>query len=133
MANGNSKKREEQITELVSELRYLRTVIREVGEGFIMRKESEIEALIEYLATLASTELRTISPDWLRQIRHLKVKPAKGRLKDLKHIDLIIEEFHNTAANIRTTPPVRRKKPAKGPESPSPGQLIDHAAADPSL
>jgi hypothetical protein len=133
VVNGNQKKREELMTELVSELRFLRKLIHEVGEGFIIRKESEVEALVEHLATLSSTELRTVSPDWLRRIRHLKVKPAKGRLKDLKHIDLIIEELHSTAAELGSAALVRKKKSAKVAAPPSPGHTIDTASADPPL
>ena len=38
-------------------------------------------------------KLRTEAPNWLHQIRSLKLKPAKGLIKDMKGIDAFIEEL----------------------------------------
>src|SRR5689334_12801335 len=76
--------------ELVAELRHLRGAVREVGEGFILRREGEIEAVISQLETVPTPLLKRESPGWLHEIRGLKLKPAKGRLKDLKEIDELI-------------------------------------------
>ncbi len=79
--------------ELVRELKHLRGVVREVGESFILRREGEIETIIGHLAAIPAAPLKAEAPDWLHDIRELKLKPAKGRLKDLKEIDELIEEL----------------------------------------
>jgi hypothetical protein len=79
--------------ELLAELKYVRGLVQEVGENFIMRKQGEIETLISYLAELPPTKVRDIAQDWQRQFRVLSVKPAKGRLKDLKRLDAILEQL----------------------------------------
>ncbi len=76
--------------ELTMELRQLRRLVREAGESFILRREGEIETLIEQLETLPAGKIKGTAPEWLRALRHLKVKPAKGRLRDVKDIDHLI-------------------------------------------
>lgn len=83
--------REAILEELVGELRRLRAGVREVGESFILRREGEIEAAISQLETVPTALLKRESSGWLREIRGLKLKPTKGRLKDLKGIDELIE------------------------------------------
>ncbi len=79
--------------ELVSELKHLRATVREVGENFILRREGEIETIIGLLATIPAAPLKKEGPDWLHEIREAKLKPAKGRLKDLKELDALIEDI----------------------------------------
>ncbi len=86
---GNGAAREE----LVRELKHLREVVREVGESFILRREGEIETILSHLAAVPAGALRSEAPVWLREIHSLKVKQAKGRLKDLKGIDKLIAEL----------------------------------------
>ena len=76
--------------DLMRELKHLRAAVREVGESFILRREGEIETIIGLLATIPAASLKTGAPDWLHEIRELKLKPAKGRLKDLKGLDELI-------------------------------------------
>lgn len=83
--------REAVMEELVAELRQLRGVVRDAGEGFILRREGEIEAIISHLAAVSPSSLKRESAGWLHAIRELKLKPAKGRLKDLKGIAELIE------------------------------------------
>ena len=83
--------RDAVMEELAGELRHLRAAVREVGESFILRSEGEIETLISHLAAVPTALLKRESTVWLREIRDLKLKPAKGRLKDLKGIDGLIE------------------------------------------
>jgi hypothetical protein len=88
-----STSREAVETELVAELRHLRAAVRDAGESFILRAEGEIETVISNLAAVPTPLLKGRSPGWLHEIRALKLKPAKGRLKDLKVIDRLIEEL----------------------------------------
>jgi hypothetical protein len=86
---GNGKVREE----LAGELKHLRALVREVGENFILRREGEIETIITNLAATPLRKLRAAAPGMLHDIRTIRLKPAKGRLKDLKGIDALIEEL----------------------------------------
>ena len=79
--------------ELGHELRHLRALVREVGESFILRREGEIEALIGHLATVPPAVLRSEAATWLRALHGLEVKPDKGRTKDLKGIDALVEDL----------------------------------------
>lgn len=79
------------LEELVGELRRLRGAVRDVGEGFILRKEGEIELVISQLENVPTALLKRESRGWLNEIRGIKLKPAKGRSKDLKGIDELID------------------------------------------
>jgi hypothetical protein len=81
--------------ELAQELKHLRGLVREVGENFILRREGEIETIIANLAAISPRKLRAAAPGLLHDIRTLRLKPAKGRLKDLKGIDELIEDLTN--------------------------------------
>lgn len=113
MDNGYRRNRQELLSGMTNEFRYLRNIIREVGEAFVIRRESQVEALVDVLGTLSTDDLRSLAPKWLHQLRQLKVKPTKGRLKDLKQIDLIMEEFSNMIAELQAAVQVKPKKPAK--------------------
>lgn len=79
------------LEELTHELKHLRGLVRETGERFILRREGEIETIISHLDAVPPGILRKVAPNWLHEIRGLKLKPAKGRMKDLKEIDALIE------------------------------------------
>ena len=79
--------------ELIQELKHLRSLVREIGEQFILRREGEIETIISNLAAVPVAKLRTEAPGLLHEIRSLRLKPDKGRLKDLKGLDGMIEEL----------------------------------------
>ena len=79
--------------EIVAELRHLRAAVRDAGESFILRAEGEIENIITHLEAVPTPLLKRRSPGWLHEIRTLKLKPAKGRIKDLKGIERLIEEL----------------------------------------
>jgi hypothetical protein len=79
--------------DLSRELKQLRTLVREVGENFILRREGEIETLISNLAAVPPRKLRAVAPGLLHEIHSLRLKPPKGRLKDLKEMDRLIEDL----------------------------------------
>jgi hypothetical protein len=81
------------LEELVQELKHLRGLVRETGEQFILRREGEIETIISNLAAVPAGKVRSEAPGLLHEIRSLKLKPAKGRIKDLKGLDNLIEEL----------------------------------------
>jgi len=76
--------------DFIRELKLLRTLLHEVCDNFTLRREGNIETIISCLATVPRKKLRVMLPEWLRDIGSLKLKPQKGRLKDLKEIDRII-------------------------------------------
>lgn len=103
---------DDQLEEFVRELKLLRTLVREVGESFILRREGEIETLLGYTETLPGRELRRRLPEWLGELRRLKLKPRKGRLRDLKEIDRLVEELTEALVEAQGTTlgPVRKRK-----------------------
>lgn len=97
--------------ELIRELKHLRVVAREVGENFILRREGEVEAVIANLAGVPPTKLRAVANELIRSIHNLKLKPEKGRLKDLKELDQLIgalAERVMTAQDCGKTPHKKR-------------------------
>jgi hypothetical protein len=82
--------------DLSRELKLLRILARDAAENFILRREGNIETFLACLMTLPRKKIRDKAPEWLRQIRSLKLKPQKGRLKDLKAIDQCIAALKAT-------------------------------------
>src|SRR5512137_2758902 len=111
-SRGESKRpaRAEVQEELSREFRHLRTLVREVGENFILRQEGEIETALGNLEALSAARLRSLAPDLLQELRKLKVKPAKGRFKDVKELNRLIAEL----AELVISAPVKKKRPGKG-------------------
>ncbi len=112
---------------LFEELRSFRQTVREAGEGFILRKEGEIEALLSYLLEMRPAQVEKFGRSWLRESRDLSIKPTKGRIKDLRRIDALLEdllshviEVDAPAKKSRVTPPkrlVQRKVEETAPET----------------
>ena len=87
--------------ELVCELKLLRTLVREVGESFILRSEGEIEAVLSHIESLPRRSVRREAPQMLRDLHRLNLKPRKGRFKDLKEIHRLVEEFMETLVELQ--------------------------------
>lgn len=111
---------------LFEELRSLRQTVREVGESFILRKEGEIEALLNHLLEMRPAQVGKFGRSWLRESRDLSLKPTKGRIKDLRRIDALLKdllihviEVDAPAEKSRVNPPkrlVQRKVKETAPE-----------------
>lgn len=102
--------------ELTRELKHLRAIVHEVGENFVLRREGEVEAVIANLSGVPPCKLRAVAGDLLRDLHNLRLKPEKGRLKDLKELDQLIgalAERVMTAQDCGKTP--RKKSEAKKP------------------
>jgi len=112
---GSKTGHDETRDELVKELKYLRSVIRDVGEGYIIRKEGEIEALLGYLDALPTRAVRQMSRGWLKEMRNLPVKPSRGRLKDLKRIDMLLEDLLDAVIELQDSTRPKRAKTRIGP------------------
>jgi hypothetical protein len=99
---GRSTTRQDRLRqELTDELRAMRIEVREAAEAYLLRTEGEIEALVEYLARMPVAQLAEIAGPWLDERRDRKLRPAKGRTKDLKRIDRLLKDLcrHVVAAD----------------------------------
>jgi hypothetical protein len=83
----------ETLEELARELRHMRCLVREIGENFILRREGELETVISNLDDVPPAKLRAVASSLLQDIRGLKIKSSKGRLKDLKGLNGLIAEM----------------------------------------
>ena len=96
------KKRHETspVTMLTAELAALRRDLRATSRAYAARLEID---LAESMAAVASTKpVETLSRERLHDIRDLtimvrkrKLKPEKGRRKDLRKIDSLIRDLHS--------------------------------------
>lgn len=86
------------------ELDFLRKVFREIIAGYTARVEGEIAQIREAVAgeekkkKLSASRLRD-ARDIITLIRTLDVKTEKGRRRDLKKIDLLLEELNRFVDN----------------------------------
>lgn len=96
--------------ELTRGLKHLRAVVHEVGDNYILRREGEIEALIANLSSVPPGRLRTVANDLLRDLHGLKLKPEKGRLKDLKALDRLIGALAERIMQAQDSGKAPRKK-----------------------
>lgn len=111
--NGNGANNGANIAareELVQELKQLRTLMREAAERFVLRREGDIETLISHLEDLPPRVLKSSTPGWMKELHGLKVKPDKGRIKDLKGIDRLIEELTDQVISVQDG----KKSPLRG-------------------
>ncbi|AJY71786.1 hypothetical protein RW64_20690 [Geobacter sulfurreducens] len=92
---------DELLGELVCELKLLRTLVREVGENFILRREGEIESILAHVENLPRRSIRREVPELLRDLHRLRLKPRKGRLRDLKEIDRLVDDLMESLVEIQ--------------------------------
>lgn len=92
---------DELLGELVCELKLLRTLVREVGENFILRREGEIESILAHVESMPRRTLRRDGPELLRDLHRLRLKPRKGRLRDLKEIDRLVDDLMECLVEIQ--------------------------------
>jgi hypothetical protein len=97
--NRPKKRRETSpVTILAEELAALRRDLRATSRAYAARLEID---LAESTAAVATSKAETLSREQLHDIRDLtimvrkrKLKPEKGRRKDLRKIDSIIQDLH---------------------------------------
>ncbi len=107
---------------LLAELKYLRVTLKEIGEAFILRSEGEIETIAGYLTGMTPKNTRQIAKVWLKEARSTNFKPTKGRFKDLKKIDHLLEDLLHLIIEYQAIPdkqPAKRKQPVKSIRSAS--------------
>jgi hypothetical protein len=86
---------------LEAELGRLRVLVREVGEAYITNLEAEVVQIQSDLASVAG-DLRTDEPvvRMIEEIRTLRVKPGKGRMKDVKRMDALIDRLEGILRDV---------------------------------
>jgi hypothetical protein len=72
------------------ELRHLRSLLEEITSSYLIKRQAQIESLISSLSenefVKKEQDIRSIQ----KNLRSLKVKPEKGRYKDLKKVEDLI-------------------------------------------
>jgi hypothetical protein len=88
--------------ELVIRLNHLKTEARHTSEACLANVDSDVSTLIEFLD--GSSEVRrprdleaTTMDEWMKILDGLKLKPHKGRRKDLRRIDDAIRSMMRSA------------------------------------
>jgi len=86
------------------ELAFLRKMFRETVDQYAARVESDIEAVRESVMSEAKGKKGTAARnrdarDIITLIRTLEIKPDKGRRRDLKKIDSLVEELQRFPEN----------------------------------
>jgi hypothetical protein len=105
MTKSAQEKYETQQNLLSAELKALRVSVRESAESFMLCKEGEIENLLDSMLKLSPRKLKSVALLWTRELRDLKLKPQKGRIKDLKKLDAMLESLSNHLIEIDETTP----------------------------
>lgn len=90
-------------TELKDGVENLRTLMREITNAFIVRAEAEVVALSEVVRDLPNPESDSkaahkqekLLEEMQKCVADLKVKPEKGRLKDLRRVRDTLDELNS--------------------------------------
>ena len=90
--------------DLVASLHTLRLVVKEVGLNYIAGLQAEVAHLEQTVRLLREGDVPDRqTPDqltpMLKWINTLKVKPQKGRRRDLKELDRLIRKLTDQAEN----------------------------------
>ena len=125
MTRSAQEKYESLQSQLASELKALRISVRESAESFMLCKEGEIENLLDNMLKLSPRKLKAAALLWTRELRDLKLKPQKGRIKYLKKLDTILECFANHLIEVeesaleKTTTRTKKTAVKKSPVKPA--------------
>ena len=90
-----------QIKELVREVRYLRSVARDVIDRYSLKIHAHLVNVVRILESpdgkrqLVKKPSGNIVHEMLLCVRSLKVKPKKGRAKDLARIEVIAKKLED--------------------------------------
>ncbi|MCX8035601.1 MAG: hypothetical protein N3D11_00830 [Candidatus Sumerlaeia bacterium] len=86
---------------LVTELNHLRTTVRHIATHYVELLESKIVQVREAVESSRNSSDRLERLDFmLRSIEGLRVKPDKGRRKDLKQIDELLSQLNEVALKL---------------------------------
>lgn len=86
---------------VAEELAFLRKTFRDLASSYAGQVESEITALLDQVKTDAQSGKKLPAArahdlrDMLSLLRNLEIKPAKGRRRDLKKVETLLEELRH--------------------------------------
>lgn len=89
----------ETMKTLQVELRRIRSLVKEIAAAYIPRLESRAEEVSGRLKEATAADAGELK-QMLLKIRRLSVKPQKGRRKDLKKMEALLEELSEDADRV---------------------------------
>ncbi|MBI4180032.1 hypothetical protein HY522_11490 [bacterium] len=96
----------DKLKAVVVEIRRVRTLFKEIASTYVSKMESRVLDLIQQVESLSANPERMERqvPLMLKCVRDLSVKPAKGRRKDLKKLELLLDELGALAEESQPAP-----------------------------
>jgi hypothetical protein len=85
------------------EVRRLRSLLKEITQAYLVRREAEIAALVSWMDELKQTEgddkkdeqrLKRTLEEITKLLSSLKIKPEKGRLRDIRRLHTLVDDLH---------------------------------------
>jgi hypothetical protein len=85
------------------EIRRLRSLLKEITQAYLVRREAEIAALISWMDDLKQSEgddkkdeqrLKHTLEEITKLLSSLKIKPEKGRLRDIRRLHTLVDDLH---------------------------------------
>jgi hypothetical protein len=85
------------------EVRRLRSLLKEITQAYVGRREGDIAALVSWIDELKQGEgdekkdeqrVKRIIQEISSRLSSLKIKPEKGRLRDIRHLHDLVDELH---------------------------------------
>lgn len=84
------------------EIRRLRSLLREIIQAYVVRREADIAALVSWLDEFRAVESdakdeqreRQLLEEITKLVGSLKLKPEKGRLKDIRQVHDLVDDLH---------------------------------------
>jgi len=85
------------------EIRRLRSLLKEITQAYLVRREGEIAALVSWMDELKlgadddkkdEQRQKRILEEITRLLSSLKIKPEKGRLRDIRRLHNLVDDLH---------------------------------------
>jgi len=90
------------VDELQGRIQHFRRLVRETADHVVLAMEAALLRLCEEAQTIDSAKRRRqFCQEAVRRLSDLKIKPNKGRLRDLRRIDALLAELANELADLR--------------------------------
>jgi hypothetical protein len=105
--NNTEKKNKKQETAkaLAAELNVLRSALKEMAEHFRLRVDSRLVEMIRILSREQVLDEPQVLPQakcsrqWAEKVRALKLKPQKGKLKEMHRISKLVDKLAKAMPN----------------------------------
>ena len=82
----------DRVRAVVVEIKRIRTLSKEIAANFVSKIEARVIELIRIVET-SGADCADQIPPMLKRIRELSVKPNKGRRKDLRQLEELLEDL----------------------------------------